>query len=57
MDDRWKVKNGFNRKSCFEEKHTVMNDQCCGSYPNRIAYAPERHTCCSDGVLREPGNC
>jgi len=55
--DSWRYSEGFDRKTCFTEKHSVINDKCCGVYPNRVAYNGTRLECCSDDRLRQPGTC
>ena len=57
MNDKYRVKNGFNRKTCLDGEHTAVNDKCCGTYPKRVPYDEDRFDCCPDGVLRQPGSC
>ena len=53
----FRFKSGFDQQVCFREKHTVVNDKCCGEYPSRIPYSDTRLECCASKKLRQPGTC
>lgn len=55
--EQWYYSNGFDRMECFGAKKTVINDQCCGVYPDRVPYNATRHECCNNHKLRQPGSC
>jgi len=53
-----------NEQVCFETKHEgrttggpKRKTECCGEYPRRKTYNPNKYECCTDGKVRPQGFC